>query len=235
MNLIELKRYNTLSIYNEILKGKNTINALARELEISNLSVCKLMRNLQRKGIIEISAPPRDYRGRRCFVYTPSHKYYSIFIDKQADAFCVIGISTNGKANIRFDFDINYGGKTAQEVFDSCVLDEIKNSPEYQYCLAIYLCGLNIDEIETDDTVIKTTKGEIIVEAYKDESKIMLFEINGRLILSTYSHVSFPTVTKEALSEAIPIHEVLTFAGELYFETFNALCNISARNLEKII
>ena len=234
MNLLELKHYNTVNIYNEILSGKNTINSIAKQLKISNLSVCKLANNLAKKKIIEISAPPRDKVGRRCHIYTPSHKYYSIFIDKQQDAFCVIGISTNGKSVLRFDFDINYEGKTAQDVFDNYVLDEIKSNPNFKFCLAIYLSGINIDEILTDDTVIKASKEEIIVHSLMDKNKIMLFEFDNKLILSIYSHIHYPQADKKSLYDAMPIHELISFTGGLYFETFDALNRITSKKLIEI-
>ena len=235
MNLLELRRHNTLNVYRQILKGRNTITSIARELNISRLSVSQLTSDLINRGILEKITPKRDMVGRRGYIFSPSFNHYSIFIDKQIDSFCIIGIATNGKVKERFDFSLNQDGHTMQYVFDNFVLPRIRRSQNYKYCTAIYLCGIDIDEIKVDESVKKSSITEIIVKAYADSEKITLFDFNGKYVLSLHSHIYYPNATKEEIYKILPVHDYLAFDGGLYFECFNALQILTAGDLEAII
>ncbi len=235
MDLIMLKQHNMINIYKEIIKGNNTISSIAKELNISNLSVSNLTSEMAKMEILKIISPKRDRVGRRSYVFSPTNRYYSVFIDKQAAFFRIIGIATSGRVTERFDIALNHNNNSVQEVFDNYVIKRLKTSPTYKFCMSIYLSGIDIDEIIVDDTVRKATREELIAESFIDNNKIMLFNFNTKYILSIYSHIYTPTVDIDTLSQSIPIHDYLSFQGDLYNETFDALQRLTSNNIEKII
>lgn len=235
MNLAELKRKNSITIYQSILDNINTIYAISRTTGISNLTICELANEMVKRELLDISKPRRNVRGRRIHYFSPSHKYFSIFIDIQKDYFSTIGISTSGDVIERFDYPINYEGRDSQEVLTDFVIEHIRNSANYKYCTSIYLIGDKNNIYTVDEDIIKTTKEELIAYSLADKNKIKLFDFNGKYIMSLYSHLHVPTCSKEQLLKAIPFDEICSFQGDLYFEAFDALQMISKENLIKII
>ena len=101
--------------------------------------------------------------------------------------------------------------------------------------MAIYLLGDEKDELDVENGIIKTTKEDLIITAFKDKNKAMLFEFNGKCIVSLYSHVYVPKVSKVELTKAIPFDSICAFSGDLYFNSFDALQRIAMINLENLI
>lgn len=235
MNLFELKRKNSLSIYRSILEGSNTISRISKVTGISQLTVCELSNELVARGILDISKPKQASKGRRTHVFAPSNKYFSIFIDVQKSYYSVIGISTSGIAVERFDYPINYEKRSKQEVFDKYVINRIRNSESFKYCMAIYLLDNSENELFVDSEIIKTSKEELIATSLSNPKKTILFEFNGKYIISLYSHLQFPSVDKELLCKAIHFDEIYYFEGDLYFEAFDSLKRIAMNNLESLI
>ena len=199
------------------------------------MTVCELANEMVDRELLDMTKPRRNIKGRRIHYFQPSHKYFSVFIDIQKDFICTIGISTSGNVVERFDFSINYEEKTTQQVLTDCVLKKLRNSPNYKYCMAVYLLSDGNDEYEVEENVIKTTKENLIVTAFADNNKIKLFEFNGSCIVSLYSHTYVPKVEKAILLKAIPFDEICSYNGDLYFDSFDALQRIAMINLENLI
>lgn len=235
MNLTELKRKNSVSIYRCILDGINTTIPISKATGISQLTVCELANEMVRREILNMTKPRRNVKGRRIHNFQPSNKYFSVFIEIQEDFICTIGISTSGSVTERFDFPKNYEGKTTQQVLTEYVIKKLKNTSSFKYCLATYLLGDDNDEYVVDTDIIKTTKESLIVSAFEDKNKAKLFEFNGKCIVSLYSHTYTPQAEKSLLLKAIPFDEVCTYSGDLYFDSFDALQRITMKNLERII
>ena len=235
INLFDLRRENSLRIYRSIHRGKDALYSIAKETGISLLTVCELANILVAREILEIEKPKQNRVGRPRHKFTPSHKYYCIFIDKQKEFFSTIGISTNGSAIERFDYPLNFEKRSCQEVIE-IVLNRVYENPHYKYCMAIYLLGDDNEELNVPDNVIRTTKEHLIATSLADESKIRLFEFDGeKCILSLYSHLQYPKVSKDEICKIIKIDELYTFSGNLFFESFEALQKIAIINLENII
>ena len=235
MNLLDMKRKNSLMIYQSIISGANTIDAISKERGISRLTISELARELEARNIIDISKPRRNMVGRRRFIYKPSHKYFSIFIEKQKEFFSAIAITTEGKAIERYDFPLNYENRTCQDVLDTYVLKKARERDDKEFCMAIYLLGAEKGEFVLTDDVILTTKEELIAKSMSNDSLTKLFVFNGQCIMSLYSHIHLSSLSKEELCKAINFHEILTFNGELYFESFEALKYAAIKNLEYLI
>ena len=235
MNLNELKRKNSVSIYRAILDGFDTIAAISDETGICQLTVCELANELVSREILDMTKPRRNIRGRRIHHFKPSHKYFSIFIEVQKEFFTIIGISTSGSVIERFDYPLEYEGYSRQEVFDSFVLKRLYSSDNFRHCMAIYLIGDTGDELVVGEGVTKISKELLIATAFADKNKLKLFDFNGKYIMSLYSHIHHPTVGLTALTKAIPFDEICTYQGDLYFESFEALERITKINLESVI
>lgn len=235
MNLSELKRSNCVSIYRCILQGINTIIPIAKEVGICQLATCELLNEMVSREILDMTKPRRNVKGRRIHHFHPSNKFFSVFIEIQQEYISTIGISTSGHVTERFDLPKNYEGHTVQEVINDYVLKNLKKRPNFKYCLAIYLLGDDKNELTVESEIIKTTKEIMIVSAFSEANKAMLFDINGKLVVSIYSHTYIPTVDKNALMSAIPFDEVCTYEGDLYFDCFDALQRIAMKNLENLI
>lgn len=235
MNLAQLKRKNSVSIYQCILSNITTISAISKETGISQLTVCELANEMVKREILDISKPRRNIKGRRIHYFSPSHKYFSIFIDVQKNFFTTIGITTSGEAIERFDYPLNYENKSCQEVLDEYVMPHIRNSSNYKYCTSIFMLGDTNNALTVDSDVIKSTKEDLIAYSLADKHKIKLFDFNGRYIMSLYSHIHYPKVPKELLLKAIPFDEIISFQGDLYFDAFDALQLVSKEKLEEII
>ena len=235
MNLTELKRKNSVSIYQCILNGANSIIPISETTGLSRLAVSDLANELVERGILDMTKPRRNVKGRRIHYFQPSNKYFTAFIDVQSEYICTIGISTAGKVTVRFDIAKNYERQSTQQVLTDFVIKRLKESPNYKYCLAVYLIGNEIDELTVDESIIKTTKEDLIVSAFSDKNKAMLFEFNGKLVVSLYSHTYVPTLDKRTLMKAIPFDEICSYDGNLYFESYDALQRIAMINLEKFI
>ena len=227
MTLHDLKRMNSVSIYRAILNGKTSIAAISARTGICNLTVGELANELVARNILEMTKPRRNIRGKRIHYFNASNKHFCVLIDMQSTYFVTIGITTNGSVVERFDYSLNYEGYSKQEVFDKFIISRLKQSENYKFCLGIYLIGDINNEINVDNDIIKTTKEVLLVNSMADETKLTLFEINGKCIMSLYSHIHFPTVGKKALVEAISFDEICTLQGDLNLETLNALERIT--------
>lgn len=235
MNLAELRRKNAVSVYRCILSSITTISAISKETGISQLTVCELANELVKREILDISKPRRNIKGRRIHYFSPSHKYFCIFIDVQKTYFSTIGISTSGEAVERFDYPLDYENRTKQEVLDKYVMPRIRTSLSYKYCTAIYMLGDENNTLSVDSDVIKSTKENLIAYSLADKNKMKLFDFNGKYITSLYSHLHYPTVSKDLLLKTIPFDEICSFQGDLYFDTFNALQLLAKEKLEELI
>lgn len=235
MQLYEMRHNNAVEVYRAVLNGDNTHSKISKSIGISRLTVCEITNEFVKRDILDIAKPKQDKRGRRTHIFKPSHKYYSIFIDKQERYFSTIGISTNGEATIRFDYPVNYEKRTSDQVLNELVIPRVKNHPSFKYCMAIYLLGNDLDELTVSEDVIKISKEDMIAQALADENKIRVFDFNGKYIVSLYSHIYYPTVSLEALCNALPVDEVLTYRGDLYYECFDALTFVTKNNLEDMI
>ena len=235
MTISELKRMNTISIYQAILEGLSTIASISDATGICQLTVGELANELVEREFLDMTKPRRNVRGRRIHYFKPSHKYYSVFIEVQSKSFVTIGISTSGSVIERFDYPLDYEGYSRREVLERFVIKRLKQSESYKYCMAIYLLGDDKDEFVVDKEIIKTTKEMLIATSLVDKNKLKLFDFNGTHIMSLYSHLHIPTVGKAELTQAIPFDEICTFQGDLYFDTFDALQKIAMINLESHI
>lgn len=233
MKLSELKRLNYLSVYNSIANGNDTHSKILKNTGISRFTISEITNSLVKRNILEVTIQKSDKAGRRTNKYRASNKYYCLFIEKQDSFFSTIGITTDGTSNIRFDYNINHNGLTPQEVFDSFVMNEIKNLENFKYCIAIYL--INGDEIETTSNVIKASKEDIIIQSLINPDKMILFEINNKCYMALYGHIHISNDNKITLCNHIKFDEIISIQGNLYFESFNALQVIAKKNIEYII
>ena len=235
MNLFELRKQNSLARYDAILSGVNSAVGLAKATNLSVMTIGAICRHMAKKEIIEMSSVKRDSIGRRPYRYKSSHKYYSYFIDRQSKFFSTIAISSDGISVDRFDYPINYQGKTPQDVLVENVISRIKSNPNHKYCMAIYLINGKDDCFVLDNDIINVNKEEIIAESLAVKNKTSLFDFNGKLIMSLYSRIHIPDVDIDTLCKAIKFDEVYTLRGDLYYETFEALKRIARLNIEKVI
>ena len=235
MDLKELKRNNCITIYKEIVKGASTASSISKCTGISKMTVCELLNEMVNKELLNMTVPKCNVRGRRTHHYQPSNKYFSIFIDIKIEYISTIGISTSGSVVERFDYSSNYKDCDTKFVLTNYVIKRLKNSPNYKYCTAIYILGNDVEKFDVDDSLIKTTKEDLIVSANADKSKAILFEINDKYIVSLFSHTYATSVDKNTLLKAIPFDEIRTFTGDLYFDSFDSLQKIAMQNIEKLI
>lgn len=235
MNLFELKHRNALSVYQSILDGIDTLSGISKATGISLLTVSELANDMVRRELLDISKPKQDKVGRRVHRFKPSHKYFSIFIDKQAQYFSTIGISTNGIAVERFDYPLNYEKRTCQDVLTNHVLKRVKSSPSYKYCMAIYLLGAENDNFVLDDDIILINKEDLIAKSLADKNKAILLDFNGKCILSLYSNIHYTSADKETICKVLSFDSIYTFRGDLYYDSFEALTRIAKMNIESII
>ena len=235
MNLFELRKQNSLAIYDAILSGINSATGISKATGLTVMAIWSICRKMAEKEIIEMTSPKRDSVGRRPYKYKSSHKYYSYFIDRQSKFFSTIAISSDGISVDRFDYPINYQGKTAQVVLVENVLHRIRSNPNHKYCMAIYLINGENDGFVLDDDITMVNKEEIIAESLAFKDKTTLFDFNGKLVMSLYSHIHIPNVDIDTLCKAIKFDEVYTLRGDLYYETFESLKRIARLNIEKVI
>ena len=233
MKLSELKHHNYLKVYNSIVRGNDTHFKILKDTGISRYTISEITNNLVERNILEVTIPKRDEVGRRINKYKASNNYFCVFIDKQEKFFSTIGITTSGSANIRFDYRVDHNGLSAQEVFDKFVMNQIKKDEIFKYCMAIYL--INGDDLKTNNEVIKTTKESLIIESLTNTDKMILFEFNGRCVMSLYGRIHHTDTDKYTLSNDLEFDEIITLQGDLYYESFNALQIIATKNIEKII
>ncbi|MBE6673743.1 MAG: hypothetical protein E7596_01395 [Ruminococcaceae bacterium] len=235
MNLFELRHRNALSVYQSILDGIDTLSGISKETGISLLTVSELANDMVRRELLDISKPKRDKVGRRVHKFKPSHKYYTIFIDKQSQYFSTIGISTSGIAVERFDYPLNYEKRTCQDVLTNYVIKRVKSSPNFKYCMAIYLLGAENDNFVIDDDIIMINKEDLIAKSFADKNKTILFDFNDKYIMSLYSNIHYTTADKETICKVFNFDSIYTFRGNLYYESFDALTRIAKMNIEIII
>ena len=128
MNLTELKRKNSVTIYRCILDGINTTIPISKITGMSQLTVCELANELVKRELLDMTKPRRNVKGRRIHNFQPSHKYFSVFIDIQKDFISTIGISTSGNVVERFDYPICYEDKSTQRILTECIVNRLKKS-----------------------------------------------------------------------------------------------------------
>ncbi len=233
MRLSELKHYNYLKVYNSIVQGNDTHLKILKNTGISRYTISEITNNLVERGILEVSVPKRDEVGRRVNKYKASNNYFCVFIDKQEKFFSTIGITTSGSANIRFDYRVDHNGLSSQEVFDEYVMKQITGDDIFKYCMAIYL--INGDDIKVNNEVIKAKKEDLIIESLIAPEKMILFEFNGKCIMSLYGHIHYTDDDRYTLCNHLNFDEIITLQGDLYYESFNALQVIAMKNIENII
>lgn len=235
MNLLDLKKHNSIAIYNCIRNGINTLSSITEATGISKITVSTLTIEMQRREIILVNRPKVDRHGRRTNVYEASRNYFCYFIEKLEDHFSVIAIDTSGYSIDRFDYKLNFGRRSENSILNDCILRIISRRPNYQYCMAIYLLGDDIEKLEPTLDVIKISKEHLIAMSLANQDTTSLFEFDNQIIISLYSHLQFPSVDKGTLCKIIKFDEIYSFVGKLYFECFDSLQRIAIKNLEKII
>lgn len=236
MNLLELKRSNSIKIYRAILNGINTLDGLTAATGISKITVSALTRDMCRKNILLIKRPKLDRVGKPQNIYIAAKGYFCYFIDKNPDHFSVIAIDTTGEAIDRFDFKLSYESRTVNSILNDCIVKTIKRRTNYEHCMGIYLLGNDIDKLEPSVPMYKTTKEELIALSLANEDKASLFEFNNeKIIISLYSHLHYPTIDKNTLCKAIDFDEIYSFSGKLYYESFDSLQRIAIKCLENLI
>lgn len=235
MNLTELKRKNSVSIYRCILDGINSTIPIAKTIGLSQLTVCELANEMVAREILDITKPKRNVKGRRIHYFQPSHKFYTAIIDVQKNFICTIGITPSGNVTERFDYPVNYLDKTVQQILSDHVIKKLKNCQSFKYCTSVYvLCDSN-DSYDVGEDITVTTKERLIVDAIAHKDKAMLFEFNGKCLVSLYSHVYQPKVSKDELIKAIPFDEFRCYDGDLFEIFIDSIQRIATKRLEDVI
>ena len=80
-----------------------------------------------------------------------------------------------------------------------------------------------------------TNANELIVRGFNDDSKTMLFSLNGNNMLSLYGHISKTIKDVSTVTSVIKFDTVEFFGDDVYFRIFESLKLVTIKKVIEII
>ena len=223
-----------MKIFTAIIKGSHTLNDITENSKIGRLSVWKILDEYAKKGILDIEKPARKSVGRREFHYYLSKKLHCMYFEECPRSYSCISINIEGNVVDRFDH-AKRRDLTVEEDLRILYKKLRANKLFKKFCVDII--GVCTDEIQKKlpNSIIKTTRPELIFNILSEKDKIILFEIDGKLTTSAFGNTIYHNddVTEDKIREILPIDKKYVFKDELD-GVFEALQRHSIEKLAKL-
>lgn len=233
MNTRHLKHNNLLAILRCVNDGINTLDDIAKEINMTKIGVSDLTSELVQREIFSVKRVKETTKaGRPTNVYSMTNKYFCVYIEKKRRHLSTIAISAFGRAIDRFDLPLVYHNYTLADLLSLTYLKITEHLP-LKYCLGIYLVGNDIPSADIPEGVILKTKTELILESLADPTKISLIVINNKPYLNIYSHIHYPSTGIISINRAIKVDETITIDQHDYFQLFEVFKRLSGIKLEE--
>ena len=224
MDIFDIRRQNIVNIFDSIMRGNNTLNAIAKDTGVTKMTASELTRDLISKGIIKYDTFPRTIRGKRPYIYSIVDNYHCMFFEETPRSFSCISLDVNGHVIDRFDHIFRKELSKKQNV--DILFQKFRKKPAFKkYCIEVLACCSSDTAKYLPKNVNISTKENIILDNLSERDKVVLFNMGSKIILSTYSH--YHTVSKgvkeKTINKVLNVDKVYTFHEQLYDGLFLAM------------
>ena len=236
MEYSDLRKQNTLAIFNSITKGNNTLNAIASDVGISKMTACELTQELIKKNIIKVETIAQGRVGRRPNLYSVIDKYHCMYFEETEKSFCCISIDINGHVIDRFDHVFRKELSKKENV--KLLFQKFRKKRIFgKYCIDVFAVCKDDTALLLPKNVIRTNKERIILTSLSENDKIILFKFGKKLVISAYSHIHYPKrgVGEITISKVFNIDKIYSFCDELYDGLFLAMQRHSLDKISHLI
>ena len=236
MEYTDLRKQNTLAIFNAIINGYNTLNAIANNVGVSKMTACELTQELIKKNIIKAGTVAQGKVGRRPNLYSIIDKYHCMYFEETEKSFCCISIDINGHVIDRFDHVFRKELSKKENV--KLLFQKFKKKRIFgKYCIDIFAVCKDDTALLLPKNVIITNKENIILTSLSESDKIILFKLGKKLAISAYSHIHYPKrgVGEITITKTLNIDRTYSFCDELYDGLFLAMQRHSLNIISQLI
>ena len=159
-----------------------------------------------------------------------SNKFYVAYAEEFEGGFSIILIDAKEDAIDRFNIlhkegDINY-----IRTFNRFIKRD-----DYKNCVGVFMDFANPNPPRIPKNFIKMHKDEIIINAFNDEEKIILFKTNDKLIISVYGKLIYSNDTIDDAKKALPIDEIYEISNDSYELLFKAMAKHTIKRIITLI
>ncbi len=232
----DIRKQNMIAIFKSIAYGNSSLSSIARDVGISKMTACDLTRLLIDKNIIKCETLPQGKVGRRPNIYSIIDKYHCMFFEEVGRSYCCISIDINGNVIERFDYVLRNDISKKENI--RLLYKKFRKKKIFnKYCIGVFgVCSDETAKYLPNDT-IKTTKEDIILQYLSEPSKVILFKLGKRLVISAYSHIHYPKsgVGETTANKVLTIDKTYSFCDELYDGLFLAMQQYSLDKLSRLI
>lgn len=236
MEYTDLRRQNMLAIFNSIVNGNSTLNAISKDVGISKMTACELTQKLVKNNIIKVETVSQGRSGRRPNIYSLVDKYHCMYFEETVKSFCCISIDINGHVIDRFDhvFMSEYSKKENLKL----LFKKFRKKRIFgKYCIEIFANCNDDTALLLPKNVVRTTKENIILSSLSEKDKVILFKLGDKLALSAYNHIHFPKkgVGEITANKVLDIDKTYTFCEQLYDGLFLAMQRYSLTKISQLL
>lgn len=236
MEFNDLRKQNALAIFNSIVNGNNTLNAIAQDAGISKMTACEITQLLIKKNIIKFETMPQGKAGRRPNVYSIVDNYHCMYFEETEKSYCCISIDINGNVIDRFDHVFRKELSKKENV--KILFQKFRQKRIFgKYYIDVFADCNDETARYLPKNVIRTNKEEIILSNLSEPDKIILFKLGKKLVISAYSHIHYlqKGVGEKLTNKVLNIDKTYTFCKELYDGLFLAMEKHSLHKISQLI
>ena len=212
LNLTDLRYSNAIYIYRSIVNKTKTVDEIAKETEISKLTVSKILSDLISKRIVTKIRNVKISRGGRPNVYYGLNDHY----------FTALLLSNNGNLDLYY-ISPNYNNTVTKIDTIKNIDGDESNAAAYtlgfigknnEKCLQKIIMGDALEKFNNTNDAIILTIDDLLLNAYSDEEKAVFIEYDGGKILINHRKAKAVSLTKEEISEILDIDVYCDLRGK---------------------
>lgn len=236
MIFTDLKRQNMQAVLKSIMNGNNTLNEIVKDVGITKVTACDLTKELVSKNIIKYDNPPRNSVGKRPNVYSIVSDYHCMYFEELRRRFSCISIDINGQVVDRFD--VIYRKDLSKKENLKILYKKFRKSRLFnKRCIDIFAVCSDETAKYLPKNTIRTTKEDIILKYLSEPDKMILFNLDKKIVISAYTHIHYPQkgVGMVIANKVLKFDKTYIFNKELYDGLFLAMEKHSLNRLLDII
>lgn len=208
MKTTDLRRSNAIYIYRSIIANSKSAEEIAKENEMSEIAVKKILYDLYARDIISKYKQNDKSIGRPKIYFGLNSRFSSILIIKEKTDYLVKEVNIKGEVVDQFSFPLHFDGLSESGSL-RMLRAVLKSDDGLKFNLGIFLIGDGIDKLENLPLITKTTSTKLILDSLYNEDLVIVATINDENYLLNHGKARKVDKTIDELNEILDID--LTF------------------------
>ena len=204
MKTTDLRRSNAIYIYRSICNNLISVSDIAKETEMSEIAVKKILYNLYNNNILSKYKEQNNEVGRPKIYFGLNPRFYSILIKKESTQFSVKEINILGETINEFVFPLYFNGLNESGSL-RMLCATLKQSDGFKYNLGIFVIGQDLDKLDDYSLITKTTETQLILDSLYNEDLVTFATIKDEKYLLNHGKIKKVDITAKELSKYLDV------------------------------